>query len=142
MNNLNNYIYEKLKINSKSKINTTRYLSKDDVPFGFLQNFQCKNSKDLNDIENDVKSRKQTPQELIDKTTYKEQLFCYWFYALINGWEEGYDIFKQEIIDKEYATEDELDANVVDSLDTFKFDKKLKKNLQNYLDKYDIKIKK
>ena len=141
MKTINNFIVEKLKINSKSKINTTRYLSKDDMPSGFLQNFQCKNSKDLDKIEKNINLRKQTPQEIINKITYKEQLFCYWYLAVTNGWEEGYDIFRQEIINKEYATEDELDANIINSFETFKFDKKIRKNLQNYLDKYDIKIK-
>ena len=141
MKTINNFIVEKLKINSKSKINTTRYLSKDDVPSGFLQNFQCKTSEDLYDIEKDIDSRKQTPKEIINKITYKEQLFCYWYLAVINGWEEGYDIFRQEIINKGYATEDELDANVISNYDTFKFTKNIRKNLQNYLDKYDVKIK-
>jgi len=141
MKQLKQIIQEKLKISSKSKVNTIRYLSKLDMPSGFLQNFQCKTSTDLDEIENNINSRKLTPQEIINKITYKEQLFCYWYLAVANGWEEAYDIFKQEIIDKKYATEDELDANMINMLDTFKDDQKIKKNLLNYLDKYDVKIK-
>ena len=141
MKTLKQIILEKLKISSNTKISKTRYLSENDMPSGFLQNFQCKTSKDLDEIENDINSRKLTPQQIIDKITYKEQLFCYWYLALLNGWEEAYDIFRQEIINKEYATEDELDANVISNYNTFKDDQKIKKNLLNYLDKYDIKIK-
>lgn len=141
MKTINNFIVEKLKINSKSKINTIRYLSKDDVPINFTKNFSCKNSEDLNKIEKDIDSRKQTPQELIDKITYKEQLFCYWYLSIISGWEEAYDIFRQEIINKGYATDDELDASIVSSYNTFKFDKQKSDNMLSYLDKYDVKIK-
>jgi len=141
MKTINNFIVEKLKINSKSKINIIRYLSKDDVPINFTKNFSCKNSEDLNNIEKDIDSRKQTPQELIDKITYKEQLFCYWYLSVICGWEEAYDIFRQEIINKGYATDDELDASIVSSYNTFKFDKQKSDNMLSYLDKYDVKIK-
>ena len=141
MKTLKQIIQEKLKVGSKTKISKIRYLSENDMPSGFLQNFQCKTSKDLDEIENNINSQKLTPQEIINKITYKEQLFCYWYLASINGWEEGYDIFRQEIINKGYATEDELDANVISNYNTFKDDQNVKKNLLNYLDKYDVKIK-
>jgi len=141
MNKLQQYIQEKLKVGSKTKISKTRYLSKNNIPKGFWTNFSCKTPEDLNDIENDIKSQKQTPKELINKITYKEQLFCYWYEAIYNNWEEGYNIFRQEIIDNGYATEDELDAVVIDTIHTFKDDKELVKNLHDYLDKYDVKIK-
>jgi len=141
MKTLKQIIQEKLKVGSKTKISKTRYLSENDMPSGFLQNFQCKTSKDLDEIENNINSRKLTPQEIINKITYKEQLFCYWYLALFNDWEEGYDIFRQEIINKGYATEDELDASVINNYNTFKDDQQIKKNLLNYLDKYDVKIK-
>ena len=141
MKTLKEIIQEKLKINSKSKVNTIRYLSKKDMPSGFWKNFQCKSAKDLNEIENDVDSRNKSPQELINKITYKEQLFSYWFQAITTNWEEGYDIFRQEIINKGYATEDELDAYIIDTLDTFKDWMPIKNYLLNYLDKYGVNIK-
>ena len=141
MNKLQQYIQEKLKVGSKTKISKTRYLSKNNIPKGFWINFSCKTPEDLNDIENDIKSQKQTPKELINKITYKEQLFCYWYEAICKNWEEGYNIFRQEIINNGYATEDELDAVVIDTINTFNDDKELVKNLYDYLDKYDVKIK-
>lgn len=141
MLSINNFIIEKLKINSKSKISKVRYLSKQDMGSEFLQNFQCKNSEDLDEIERDIDLQKETPQQLIDKITYKEQLFCYWFYSVIKNWEEGYDIFRQEIINRKYATEDELDACIIDMLDVYKNNEKVQNYLLNYLDKYDVKIK-
>lgn len=141
MKSINNFIVEKLKINSKSKINITRYLSKDIVPKDFLKNFRCKSAEDVDKIEKDIDSRKQTPQELIDKITYKEQLFSYWYLSVIHGWEEAYDIFRQEIINKGYATDDELDAEMISNCDTFKFDRQKSDNILRYLDKYDVKIK-
>lgn len=140
MKQLTQYIQEKLHV-SKYKEKEIRYLSNKDLPQEFWDNFTVHDG-DLNKFENDIKYRNddKTPQDFIDKVKYKEQLFSYWFKAVEVGWEEGYDAFRNEIIKRKYATEDEIDSAGIEMYEIH--DEKEKQNCLNYLKKYNIEIKK
>ncbi len=140
MKQLNQYIQEKLHV-SKYKKDKIRYLSNKDLPEDFFLNFTCHDG-DLNKFENDIKYRNdnKTPKDFIDKVEYKEQLFTYWYLAVEYGWEEGYDVFRSEIIKRKYATEDEIDSLVIEMYKIH--DEIEKENCLNYLKKYNIEIKK
>jgi len=140
MKKINNYIKEALKINSKSKVNTVRYLSEKDIPEHFFDNFTAQEG-DLDKFLQDIIDRKKTPEEFIKDIRYKEQLFIYWFHSVCEGWKEAYDAFRTEIINKEYATENDLDATAIEIIEFNKNNKEITNNIKNYLDYYNVKIK-
>jgi len=140
MKQLTQYIQEKLHI-SKYKKEKTRYLSNKDLPREFWDNFTTRTSKDLNQFERDIKDKLYDVNTLLKNIKYKEQLFTYWFEAIQIGWVEAYDVFRKEIINKKYATEDEIDAASIEVFDLCSDDNE-KQNCLNYMKKYNIEIKK
>ena len=106
-----------------------------------LQKINKVTIEDLNRFNYDIEGREedQTPLYFIDKVKYKEQLFTYWFNAVEFGWEQGYDAFRQEIIKRKYATEDEIDAAAIEVYNTV--DDKYKKNCEKYFQNYNFTIK-
>lgn len=139
MKQLTQYINEKLHV-GKYKIHK-RLLSNNDLPKEFWDNFTTRSSDDLNQFEKDIKDKLYDVNTLLKNIKYKEQLFAYWFEAVQIGWVEAYDVFRQEIINKEYATEDEIDAASIELLDLCSDDSE-KQNCLNYMKKYNIEIKK
>jgi len=140
MKQLTQYIQEKLHI-SKYKKEKTRYLSNKDLPQEFWDNFTVYKG-DLSKFERDIECRNYiTPKEFIDKVKYKEQLFSYWFKAVEVGWKEGYDAFRNEIIKRKYATENEIDSAAVEMYELYS-EKEIIDNIVEYLRKYDIVINK
>ena len=131
---------EALKINSKSKVNTVRYLSNKDIPEHFFDNFTA-HENDLDKFLKDIVDRKKTPEEFIRDIRYKEQLFIYWFNSVYEGWKEAYDAFRTEIINKGYAKENELDATAIEMIEFNKNNKEVVNNINDYLDYYNVKIK-
>ena len=140
MKQLTQYIQEKLHI-SKYKKEKTRYLSNKDLPQEFWDNFTTRTSDDLNQFERDIKDKLYDINTLLKNIKYKEQLFAYWFEAVQIGWVEAYDVFRKEIINKKYATEDEIDAASIELFDLCSDDNE-KQNCLNYMKKYNIEIKK
>ena len=138
MKQLAQFIQEKLKINSKSKVNTKRRLSLKNLDDSYWQNFTCRSATDLGVFENDIKYKEddETPQYFIDKVQYKEQLFCYWYDAISLGLEEFYDKFRKELINRKYTTEDDLDTCVIDIY--IDGDPEIQKNCKRYFEKYNI----
>lgn len=141
MKQLTQYIQEKLQLKKDSKVKAKRQLSPKDLPDNFWNNFTAKTIEDLNRFNYDIEGREedQTPLYFIDKVKYKEQLFTYWFNAVEFGWEQGYDAFRQEIIKRKYATEDEIDAAAIEVYNTV--DDKYKKNCEKYFQNYNFTIK-
>ena len=139
MKQLTQYINEKLHV-GKYKIHK-RLLSNNDLPKEFWDNFTTRTSDDLNQFEKDIKDKLYDVNTLLKNIKYKEQLFTYWFEAVQIGWEEAYDIFRREIINKDYATEDEIDAASIELLELCSDDAE-KQNCLNYMKKYNIEIKK
>lgn len=140
MKNCKDYILEALKINSKSKVNTIRRLSNKDLPNEFFDNFTA-HGGDLSNIYDDIFYRKYTPEEFIKNLKYKEQLFCYFYECITLGWEEGYDAFRQEIIDRKYASEDNIDRAAIEIYKLNSRDNTIVKNCEKYFKKYNIEVK-
>lgn len=143
MRQLKEIILEKLKVNSKTKINQKRELDVN-TNIDYLESEIW--FKDINEeqkyrhfvkrhkIKNDYKS--------MIKTSSQRNLITWWYYAVVFGWEDGYKALKDEIIKRNSYSEDELDLYVLKRYSKLEGFENTLKNMEKYFETYDIKYNK
>lgn len=85
------------------------------------------------------KEKGSNPTRLAKSIKNMTKLISRWYIAIIIGWLDCALVFRDEIIDRDYATEDQLDGFIL-----IKFNKEnpridAYKNMQNYLDEVNVK---
>lgn len=148
MKTLKTIILEKLIIN---KSNNNLKLSKRN-----LYNIDFKNVKneiwfktpaeELTHI-NKIKAYKKkgsNPKRLANSIKNKQKLMIRWWVAVMNDWIECALVFRDEIIDRKYATGDELDAYILYQYEKYKIYQdhvsfgKIAKSIEKYLDELNV----
>ena len=136
MNNIKEYIIEKLKIGSKSKINTdTDLRDLSHVKFHAFWETTFKTPKmeqDEWDKVNQYFNKKSNPQRLVNSIKDRAKLVRRWWMFTYIGWEEAAQIFRNEIIDRKYYNADELDKCILDKYEFLKRNSPNSKTIENY----------
>lgn len=142
MKQLNQFIQEKLKVNSNSKVNTKRDLTNVDYEFvdnslyfeTSTQEKRCYHLINLKKAKNDYQS--------LLKTKEVTKLLRYWFVCIgRNGWLEGAKALRGELITRGFS-EDELDAYILSKYNRYKGFNDIESNFEEYLDDVHVKYKK
>lgn len=122
------YIKEKLTVNSKTKVNTNKGLRdlSDIEVRGINSNNKyhgesllelyykspSEESKDWNKAKM-YYDKKSKPTTLVNSIKTKDKLIRRWYNYIVMGWEDAYQIFREEIDKRGYYTVDELDKFIL-----------------------------
>ena len=142
------FINEKLKIGSKSKVNTNlglRDLSdvKDGRFFELNYKSPSEESRDWNKAAEYFR-KKSKPERLVNSIKDRNKLVRRWLIYVQLGWEEAYQVFRDEIIKRGYHNEDELDKYILNRYNSCKnsthtIAKTRAENYQKYLEMNNVK---
>ena len=144
MNTLNNFIIEKLKISSSSKINRARNVSSVDYKNVdkrlFFNTFK---EEMLYQIHIDkFKKKTQTSQYIqdffIENINTQRDLLVYWYLSITNGCIELASFLKQKLIERWNYSEDELDAYVLSRYKKLNGFNNTRQNIEKYFKEYNI----
>ena len=145
MNTLNNFIIEKLKINSNSKVNELRDLSSVDyknVDKALFFN-TYKEELTYQRYIDKFKKKTQTSQYIqdffIENINSERDLLIYWYLSITNGLIELASFLKQKLIDRWSYSEDELDAYVLSRYQKLNGFNYTQENMKKYFKEYNIK---
>lgn len=148
MKQIISFINEKLKINSQSKVNTDsglRDLSDIKTKHFYELNYRSpsEESRDWAKAEEYFK-KKSKPERLVNSIKDRNKLVRRWIIYVVLGWEEAYQVFRNEIVNRGYYTEDELDKYILDRYNKVKsfsttLAKEREQNYKNYLDVNNVK---
>ena len=145
MNTLNNFIIEKLKINSNSKVNELRDLSSVDyknVDKALFFN-TYKEELTYQRYIDKFKKKTQTSQYIqdffIENINSERDLLIYWYLSITNGLIELASFLKQKLIDQWSYSEDELDAYVLSRYQKLNGFNYTQENMKKYFKEYNIK---
>ena len=150
MKHFTNFILEKLKITTDTKVRTKndfKDLSEVKIPGELYQDLMSKTPSEEATNHNKMaayKKKGSKPTRLLGDIKNKKKLVSRWYIAITINWLECAKVFKQGIIERGYYSEDELDAYV---LSKYKSLKKyglpnVIKGIEEYLDYYGIKYEK
>jgi len=142
------FINEKLKINSNSKVNTDSGLRDlSDIKSRSFWELSYKSpseeSRDWSKAEGYFK-KKSKPERLVNSIKDRNKLVRRWSIFVSIGWEEAYQVFRNEIVNRGYYTEDELDKYILDRYNKVKgfsttLAKERTENYKNYLEVNNVK---
>lgn len=142
------FITEKLKIGSKSKVNTDSGLRDlSDKELKTLPEIYYKSpaeeSRDWTKAE-EYMNKKSKPQRLVNSIKDRNKLVRRWFIYVALGWEEASQVFRDEIIKRSYYNEDQLDGYILKRYNSCKnstgdIAKKRAENYQKYLEINNVK---
>ena len=142
------FINEKLKINSNSKVNTDSGLRDlSDIKSKSFWELSYKStgeeSRDWAKAEGYFK-KKSKPERLVNSIKDRNKLIRRWYIFVAIGWEEAYQVFRNEIVNRGYYTEDELDKYILDRYNRVKIvsstlAKERTENYKNYLEVNNVK---
>lgn len=146
MNTLNNFIIEKLKINSNSKVNALRDLSA--VDYKNVDNGLFFNTyNEMKTYQHYIKKFKIKPQTLqyiqdfFKKNIKSERdLLIYWYLSITEeGLIELASFLKQKLIERWGYSEDELDAYILSRYKRLNGFNNTQENIKKYFKQYNIK---
>ena len=137
MKQIINYLTEKLKIGSQSKVNTSKDLRDlSDVEVGNFFELRYKSpSEERRDWAKaeEYFNKKSKPERLVNSIKDRNKLVRRWFIYVIKGWEDAYQVFRDEIIKRGYYDEDKLDKYILNRYNMLKnHSSKMEKTLENY----------
>ena len=140
MDSLIEYITEALKVNSKSKVNQKRELDPN-ADIDYLESeIYFRNISDENKYRHYVQRRKEkNDYKSMLKTSSQRNLITWWYFAIVFGWEDGYEALKEEIIKRNSYDEDELDTYVLKRYYKLRGFENTLKNMEKYFETYNIK---
>ena len=102
-------------------------------------------SKSHHDKIEMYKNKGSNPKRLVKSIKDKTKLICRWYYSILLNWIECALVFRDEIINRGYATEDELDVFILNKyynvfiLNRYNNQKKIKPIIEEYLDEIGVK---
>ena len=81
---------------------------------------------------------------MVNSIKDRNKLVRRWIIYVVLGWEEAYQVFRNEIVNRGYYTEDELDKYILDRYNKVKsfsttLAKEREQNYKNYLDVNNVK---
>lgn len=131
------FINEKLKIGSKSKVNTDSGLRDlSDVKFKAFWEISFKTPNMEHNEWNKVNEyfkKKSNPQRLVNSIKTRDKLVRRWWMFVSLGWEEAGQVFRSEIVKRGYYTEDELDKQILNRYENLKRNSsKLNNTIEHY----------
>ena len=137
MKQIINYLTEKLKIGSQSKVNTDKDLRDlSDVEDGnFFELYYKSPSEESRDWAKaeEYFNKKSKPERLVNSIKDRNKLVRRWFIYVMKGWEDAYQVFRGEIVKRGYYTEDELDKYILNRYNKLKSGSvKMEKTLEHY----------
>ena len=134
------FITEKLKIGSKSKVNTDSGLRDlSDVKFKAFWEISFKTPNMEHDEWNKVNqyfNKKSNPQRLVNSIKDRAKLVRRWWMFVSLGWEEAGQVFRSEIVKRGYYTEDELDKQILNRYENLKRSSSKLNNTIEHYEKY------
>ena len=140
MKQIKEFIIEAIKVNSKSKVNQKRDLENADIDLDYLESeIWFKDASDEQKYIHYIQNHKaKNDYKSMVKTNSSHNLCIWWYFSIIFDWEDGYKAFKDEIIKRDWYTEDELDKYVLERYVKLKgFDNTLK-NMEKYFETYNV----
>lgn len=141
MKQLNQYIIEKFKLNSKNAKQELR-----DVSHCSFANLDMKlwfeSAKEEKKYNHLIKARKNKNDVGSLKNAELRNLLVYWYLSITNGWLKGSTELKEEIIRRRLFDEDELDAYILSKYKKLYGFEETEKNMEEYLDENNIKYEK
>lgn len=131
------FLKEGLKINKNIKIDNKEHkdYSNIEVPGNLYLYLHFKDSKDRLKHYNKMQGyykKGSKPSRLVNSIKEKEKLLKRWYFTIILGWEDAFIEFKDAIIDRGYATEDQLRAFI----QKYMIDKEKDQEVKNEYEKY------
>ena len=134
------FINEKLKIGSKSKVNTDSGLRDlSDVKFKAFWEISFKTSSmehnEWNKVDEYFK-KKSNPTRLVNSIKDRAKLVRRWWMFVSLGWEEAGQVFRSEIVKRGYYTEDELDKQILNRYENLKRNSSKLTNTIEHYEKY------
>ena len=144
MIDITNFIIEKLKINSKSKVNNTsdlRDLSNVSIPHSLFEDLHFKStSEEYSHYRkmDEYKRKGSNPVRLLNSIKDRKKLIVRWLIAINSDWLECAKVFRQGIIDRGYYTEDELDAYILKRYNIHKNSHDLAEKYLKYLNEFNV----
>ena len=140
MKTINNFIIEKLKIGSQSKVNTDKGLRDlSNVKFKAFWEISFKTPVVEHNEWTKVQQyfdKKSNPTRLVNSIKDRTKLVRRWWMFVSLGWEEAGQVFRSEIIKRGYYTEDELDKQILDRYKTLKRNSSKLTNTIEHYEKY------
>ena len=140
MQSIVTFITEKLKIGSKSKVNTDSGLRDlSDVKFKAFWEISFKTpSMEHNEWNkvNEYFKKKSNPQRLVNSIKTRDKLVRRWWMFVSLGWEEAGQVFRSEIVKRGYYTEDELDKQILNRYENLKRNSSKLNNTIEHYEKY------
>lgn len=138
MLNITNFISEKLKIGSKSKVNTDSGLRDlSDVKFKAFWEISFK-TPSMEHTEwnkaNEYFRKQSNPKRLVNSIKDRGKLVRRWWMFVSLGWEEAGQVFREEIVKRGYYTEDELDKQILNRYENLK---RISSKLTNTIEHYE-----
>jgi len=134
------FITEKLKIGSKSKVNTDSGLRDlSDVKFKAFWELSFKTPSMEHNEWNKVNqyfNKKSNPQRLVNSIKTRDKLVRRWWMFVSLGWEEAGQVFRSEIVKRGYYTEDELDKQILNRYENLKRNSSKLTNTIEHYEKY------
>lgn len=86
------------------------------------------------------KNKGSDPKRLVKSIKDKTKLICRWYCSLLSNWIECALVFRDEIVNRGYATEDELDVFILNKYhDSYKHQKTIKPIIEEYFDEIGVK---
>lgn len=134
------FINEKLKIGSKSKVNTDSGLRDlSDVKFKAFWEISFKTPSmehnEWNKVDEYFK-KKSNPTRLVNSIKDRAKLVRRWWMFVSLGWEEAGQVFRSEIVKRGYYTEDELDKQILNRYENLKRNSSKLNNTIEHYEKY------
>ena len=134
------FITEKLKIGSKSKVNTDSGLRDlSDVKFKAFWEISFKTPSVEHNEWTKVQQyfdKKSNPTRLVNSIKDRAKLVRRWWMFVSLGWEEAGQVFRSEIVKRGYYTEDELDKQILNRYENLKRNSSKLTNTMEHYEKY------
>lgn len=146
MKNLLEYITEKMVFNSKNTNNKLREIdltslssTHDNIILKYIKDFGILSPAKQESHYNKMKQyqdKGSSPKRLANSIKDKSKLIYRWYTAIQNGWIDCAAIFRDEIIDRNYCTENEIDGAILYEYNKLNSANKkyLESRLQNFSD--------
>lgn len=143
MKHLNELIFERLKLTKNTKLEEIklRDLSNITVPYDLILRFSYRRISEERSNKDKMQKyydKGSKPRILANSIQDPTKLIRRWLIAIFMNWEECYDVFRREIINRGLYSEDQLDAYILKRYNMNCYGNK--EYYEKYLAKYNVKI--
>ena len=86
-------------------------------------------------------NKKSNPQRLVNSIKDDRKLLIRWFICILKRYSDYYPVFREAIVERNIASEDQLDAYILYKY-KLAYAGTIRDNYEEYLDTYDVKYDK